>query len=267
MRIDLLAQRGLTPSVGCKVLAEMHAAQFSDTLKLTQAPRALLNLAKRYAIAAVLTIDEIRRLNLTALITEAQTAAALSARSGISASLISQWKNGSPDSKTGKPRQISSDSCRRLESAMDKAPGWMDHHDWKADQHTPEGVIVRPVDHDVIHPKFEDEPTTCTWEFILTAGTTDLPPRFSVTAPDDALAPVTPRGTGYLFATGPTPPVDGTVVIVQAGNGRRYMRLFFAGRGSEWEARARDPAHRPLHSVRDELTLLASATHRAGGQG
>lgn len=121
------------------------------------------------------------------------------------------------------------------------------------------------VAHDLIHLTPEDAPTNLTWENILSGS--DLPPRFSVAAPDDALAPVTPRGTGYLFAAGSAPPADGTVVIVQAGNGRRYMRLFFAGNGNEWEARARDPAHRALHSGNDELTLLASATHRAGGQG
>lgn len=138
---------------------------------------------------------------------------------------------------------------------------------WTPVHHAAEGTPVYGVAQDLIHPTFEDEPTTCTWEFILSAAITDLPPRFSAAVPDDALAPVTPRGTGYIFATGPAAPGDGVVVIVQAGNGRRYMRLYFAGAGDEWEARARDPAHRALHSVRDELVLLASATHRAGGQG
>lgn len=265
MRADLLTQRGLSTTVRREVLAKVHAAQFSDTLKFSQAPRALPNLAVRYAIRVVLTINDIRRQNLVALIEEARTAAALGERSGVSASLISQWKNGSPDSKTGKPRQISSDSCRRIEVAMGKESRWMDRQHWPPEQHATEGRAAPGVAQDLIHPQAEDEPTTCTWEFILSG--TDLPPRFSAAAPDDALAPVTPRGTSYLFASGPIPPPDGTVVIVQAGNGRRYMRLFFAGAGIEWEARARDLAHRALHSERDELTLLASATHRAGGQG
>lgn len=153
-------------------------------------------------------------------------------------------------------------SARWLELGEgDEAPSWTPVH------HVAEGAPVYGVAQDLIHPTFEDEPTTCTWEFILSAVITDLPPRFSAAVPDDALAPVTPRGTGYIFATGPAAPGDGVVVIVQAGNGRRYMRLYFAGAGDEWEARARDPAHRALHSVRDELVLLASATHRAGGQG
>lgn len=159
----------------------------------------------------------------------------------------------------------------RLADALHVSARWLELGEgdeaanWTPPQHAPTGVSVSTVAQDLIHPKKEDEPTTCTWEFILSGS--ELPPRFSAAAPDDALAPVTPRGTGYLFAAGTAPPADGTVVIVQAGNGRRYMRLFFAGTGDEWEARARDPAHRALHSVRDELVLLASATHRAGGQG
>lgn len=155
--------------------------------------------------------------------------------------------------------------------AIADALGWsvdlMLSEDWTPVHHAAEGAPMYGVAQDLIHPTFEDELTTCTWEFILSAVITDLPPRFSAAVPDDALAPVTPRGTGYIFATGPAAPGDGVVVIVQAGNGRRYMRLYFAGAGDEWEARARDPAHRALHSVRDELVLLASATHRAGGQG
>lgn len=137
---------------------------------------------------------------------------------------------------------------------------------WTSGQHLSEGVGSYTVAQDLSHPTPEDDPTTCTWGFILTETT--LPPRFSVAAPDDALAPRTPKGTEFLFdSQHPAAPADGVVVIVQAGNGRRYMRLYFAGAGSEWEARARDPAYPPLHSVRDELHLVAVATHRAGGQG
>lgn len=155
--------------------------------------------------------------------------------------------------------------------AIAEALGWsidaMLSDNWTPTQHPHEGRAAAGMAHDLIHPQPEDELTTCTWEFILSAVISELPPRFSVAVPDDALSPITPRGTGFLFATSSTPPTDGTVVIIQAGNGRRYVRLFFAGAGDEWEARARDPAHRALHSVRDKLTLLASATHRAGGQG
>lgn len=135
---------------------------------------------------------------------------------------------------------------------------------WMPPQPPSEGVIFHPVAQDLIHPTAEDEPPKITWEFILSGA--DLPARFTAAVPDDALASVTPRGTEFIFST-TSQPGEGVVVIVQASNGRRYMRLYFAGADDEWEARARDPAHPSLHSVRDGLRLLAAATHRAGGHG
>jgi len=93
-----------------------------------------------------------------------------------------------------------------------------------------------------------------------------LPPRFEAAMPDDALAPRTTRGTRFTFST-TAKPLDGDVVIIEAPTGHRYMRLFFALSGGDWEARTRDPAQPPLHSARDGMKLLATATHRAGGQG
>lgn len=110
----------------------------------------------------------------------------------------------------------------------------------------------------------EDESQELTWEVILTGAV--LPARFSLAVPDDALTPRTPRGSRFLFSTA-AKPMDGDVVIVKAGNGRAYVRLYFAAAGDEWEARSRDPAHASMQSARDGLTLLATATHRAGGQG
>lgn len=267
MCADQLAQCGLSAAVGREVLAEVHAAQFSDTLTITQAPRALLNLAIRYAIRDVLTVNDIRRKNLVALIDEARTASALGARSGISASLISQWKNGSPDSKTGKPRQISSESCRRIEAAMGKEPGWMDQQRWTPEQHAPEGRAATGMAHDLSDPPFEDELQQHPWEFIVSASTAELSKRFIAAVPDGALAPTTPKGTEYVFAAPGGQPRDSVVVIVQTASGRRAMRLYFALDAGAWEARARDAAYPSFHSERDGLQLLAVATMRPGGEG
>lgn len=263
MRADLLAQCGLSAAVGREVLAEMHAAQFSATLNLSQAPRALPDLADRYAIAPVLTINDIRRQNLVALIEEANTAAALGDRSGISASLISQWKNGSPDSKTGKPRQISSDSCRRIELAMGKQSGWMDQQRGTPAQPSPEGVSVHPVAQDLSHPTFEDEPQQHPWEFIVSVPTSDLPKRFRAAMPDDALAPDTPRGLVLHFNTD-AEPVIGHGVLVQDAAGGRHVRRYAQGLGGAWRAEARNTAYMTLHSG-DGVQLLAVVTGKDSG--
>lgn len=44
----------------------------------------------------------------------------------ISESQLSQWANQSPDSKTGRPRVMHSDSARKIEKGCNKLPGWMD---------------------------------------------------------------------------------------------------------------------------------------------
>lgn len=92
-----------------------------------------------------------------------------------------------------------------------------------------------------------------------------LPPRFSLAVPDDSLAPVSPRGTSFIFETA-AKPKDGDAVVVETPDGRRYMRLFFAMDGGDWEARTRDPAQPPLHSARNGIKLLATATARACGR-
>jgi hypothetical protein len=72
------------------------------------------------------TVDEIRRANLRALVNEAGGQAKLARVVGISEAQMTQWINGSPDSRTGKARGMRPESCRRVEEAAGKPPGWMD---------------------------------------------------------------------------------------------------------------------------------------------
>jgi transcriptional regulator with XRE-family HTH domain len=72
------------------------------------------------------TIDEIHRENLELLAAEAGGKGVLAERLGKSASQVSQWLNGSADSKTGKARGIRPASCRAIEIAFEKPVGWMD---------------------------------------------------------------------------------------------------------------------------------------------
>lgn len=73
-----------------------------------------------------MTNDEIRRAKLAELISDAGSVAAVARALGVSSSQISQWKNASPDSKTGKPRVMQDSSARRIEDVFSKPRGWMD---------------------------------------------------------------------------------------------------------------------------------------------
>lgn len=73
------------------------------------------------------TIDQIYRDNLRLLVQEAGgTVTALAARLGKQNAQVSQWLNGSKDSKTGKPRTLARATARDIERVMNKPEGWMD---------------------------------------------------------------------------------------------------------------------------------------------
>lgn len=76
------------------------------------------------------TVNEYRRDNLIRLVAALGGTSDFARALGKSSSQISQWVNASPDSKTGKPRQISDSAARQIEAACRLARGWMDQpHD------------------------------------------------------------------------------------------------------------------------------------------
>jgi transcriptional regulator with XRE-family HTH domain len=66
---------------------------------------------------AMPTIDEIRRINLAALIASAGGNKQFSDRVGVSESQLSQWVNGSSNSATGRPRGMRTETAQRIERA------------------------------------------------------------------------------------------------------------------------------------------------------
>jgi hypothetical protein len=89
-------------------------------------------------------IEDVRRDNLARLREELGSVNALVERTGKAQSQISQWLNASAKSGSGKPRNISSDSCREIERACDKPDGWMDvEHTGVAAAETTEVVALR----------------------------------------------------------------------------------------------------------------------------
>lgn len=76
------------------------------------------------------TIDDIRTENLKTLVQQCGGTTKFSEKTGKSASQVSQWLNRSLNSITGRPRVISTASCRAVEESLELQPGWMDtEHD------------------------------------------------------------------------------------------------------------------------------------------
>lgn len=85
------------------------------------------------------TNDEIRRQRLEIAIKRTGSAAKLAELVGTSAAYLSQIKNQTPDSKTGKPKTMGDDLARRIETAIGERTGWMDaaHAEQVSPQPTP----------------------------------------------------------------------------------------------------------------------------------
>jgi phage repressor protein C with HTH and peptisase S24 domain len=80
-------------------------------------------------------ISEIRRDNLLLAIDRCKTITALADAAGVSAANLSQVKNRTPESKTGKPKGMGDSLARKIEKALGEPEGWMDveHADNSAD--------------------------------------------------------------------------------------------------------------------------------------
>lgn len=75
---------------------------------------------------AAVTINDIRRANLALLSTELGSKRKLAETIGKSEAQLSQWINGSTDSRTGKPRGMRLETCHQIEDATGKPRGWLD---------------------------------------------------------------------------------------------------------------------------------------------
>lgn len=72
------------------------------------------------------TIENIRHNNLMLLIKESGSQRKFADLIDKSTTQVSQWVNKSPDSKTGNPRNLSSQIAREIELKTGKTNGWMD---------------------------------------------------------------------------------------------------------------------------------------------
>jgi transcriptional regulator with XRE-family HTH domain len=95
-------------------------------------------------------IEDVRRDNLRRLRNELGSVQELADRIGKSQSQLSQWLNASTHSTSGKPRTISSGSCREIEKTLGRPDGWMDaEHQELAAVATSEAVELRKIFNDI----------------------------------------------------------------------------------------------------------------------
>lgn len=99
---------------------------FSDTLMAVNSVPRIYFVSASLRNWRVPTIDQIYRDNLRVLVNEFGTQDALATQLEKSPAQLSQWINASKDSKSGKPRRLSTDMARYIEVRCGKPAGWMD---------------------------------------------------------------------------------------------------------------------------------------------
>ena len=217
----------------------------------TQAFRQFHKLAGRYPIPGVPTVEEIRRANIALLISEFGSLTALAQAIPTSESQLSQWLHGSPDSKTGLPRGMRRDSCRRIELAAGKPAGWLDS------QHSDERLSSSSVAQELSQPEQMIDPPTLQWESVLDQ---QLPQRFVLVVRDEAMASQEPTslqpGQRAIFETGRTP-IPGRLVLLVDKTGFVCIRKYVERRPGHWLAVPSHSGFQQLDSIDDGLQVLA----------
>lgn len=92
------------------------------------------------------TIEETYREKLRILAKEFGGQNELGKVIGKSAAQISQWMNGSPDSKTGKPRSLKSDTAREIEKLTGKPRAWFDQPENQLNALKPDTIRIERFD-------------------------------------------------------------------------------------------------------------------------
>lgn len=246
---------------------------------MTLAPRyRLVNSALRIGLSSGMLsnermdVEETRRLNLLTLIALAGGQRELAERLKKNPAQISQWVNRSPDSKTGKPRVMSSGSARAIEKALAYPRGWLDEARTNGDAEpvsrgdamqshpdVPRGrrVTIRGnavVDRDGFWEGEDADVGFVEWE-----ATADA---FAVQIATDALDPVLKRGT--ILVLDSSDPVPGELVELALADGRHALLEFVGRHADHWVCQSLLDRRRMSFPAQDVLRAHAYAGQLPG---
>lgn len=230
------------------------------------------------------TIGDIRRANLALLVAEFDDPPKVRGLSKVaeladtSTVYLDQILNRRVDSGTGRPREMGSQMARRLEAGCCKPDGWMDESHAEISAHQPQMSSTVTAAREP-HPTFAGLtsksnlpgldvspiilPLLIDWGAVMQAQ--DLPARFTLRMPDDALSPSLAAGTELVFDR-TAQPGPGKGVLVRTADGQMYVRRYAQGLGRSWRAEAIAPGYISLDAARDGLELIAVLTFRGGGE-
>ncbi len=150
--------------------------------------------------------------------------------------------------------------ARDIEEHYPLPRGWLDTpHDDREPVPQP-GQAISAVAHSVILDEIT-VPSTLQWRDLQ--GMTQLPARFTVLMPDDSLAGHIDRNTGLIFERD-LAPLPGKTVLLEDGEGHRFIRIFALVRGDHWQAQSKASGYVTLDSKEHGLKVLATMKWREG---
>ncbi|WP_213956306.1 LexA family transcriptional regulator [Variovorax sp. dw_954] len=242
-------------------------------------------------------IDDIRRANIALLEKEMGSLKALAERLEKDESQVSQWKQGSINSGTGKPRGMRSETARYIDERCGKEPGWLDiDHSgstftvapavtgapllsWNYPGDLPDGasVFIPRLTVEISRRSGGAQVTILFVQHQHQTFDTDWiradqlqPNKLGyIKVVDDSMRPSIWPGDKCVVDTSQTTVVDGKAYAIYYDGGDRIRRLFrLPGGGLRIEAD--NPAHGPLTvtpEVAQSITILGRIVHRAGPGG
>ncbi len=177
------------------------------------------------------TIEEIRKENLENLIKTEGSVIGLSKRIGKSESQISQWRNNSTNSGTGKGRNIGPGSCRQIEKELGLPKAWMDTDHNKTHEQQAVSRQTRFID----IPFLAIDGTETPEAFPLPQqilDSLDLKPNAAriIQAYSGSMHPTIKNGSRVIIDTTDKTPQDGKIYLIKDGErGEKLLlkRLIF----------------------------------------
>lgn len=233
---------------------QFHWPKSSDALHRSQAERAFTMCSVLLSNGRMKTAEENRQENLLRLAKEFGTMAEVSRRTGISESQLGQWAKAHKDSKTGRPRRMTSESARLIENAVGKERAWMDYDHSQSLDNNVERPLSRPAgkvpliswvqagDYEQVIDNFEARSA----EQWVDAHVPIRQHTYALRVTGDSMEPVFPAGT--IIIVEPTiEPESGNYVIVRNGENEATFKQLVRD-GSEWYLKPLNPRYpiRPL---------------------
>jgi hypothetical protein len=196
------------------------------------------------------TVHEFRHARLLQLIEQKGSVQALADAVGRSHAQLSQLRNQSAHSVSGKRRRIGDDLARDIEVKLKLPRGWMDTQ-------ARDDILysLASVAHDLSHQPATLPPTLLSWEDVMHSHA-DLPAVFEVDLVDDAMSPVAGQGTRVKFRR-QTTARPGQAVLVRTGAGAVYFREYREPAPGQWQAAPANPAFPTIDLQREGAQVIA----------